>query len=450
MRVTDAEGFYKSQQGMFNLLAMGAGNCSRCIRRGVTELLRCCKGSLGVVGRNLVIISSAAAFVGVVLVGFAFYFYWRRRPGKEKNRSYENPVDSSSISRILHGAVGKRTLARAKSPELPMIGLDTIRIATNKFSDSNRHGEGGFGPVYKGVLPDGKAIAVKRLSRSSSQGLKEFKNEIVLIAKLQHKNLVRLLGCCLEEEEKLFVYEYMPNTSLDVFLFDSTKRAQLSWQQRLQIINGIARGLLYLHEDSRLTIIHRDLKASNVLLDIDMIPKISDFGMARIFGGNETAAKTARVVGTYGYMAPEYAMAGHFSTKSDVFSFGVLILEIVNGRKATSFGISEYPLGLIEYAWSLWSENKALELMDSLILESCSSWELEVQRCIHIGLLCVQGDPTLRPTMSLVVLMLRSDPTGLPQPSQPSFSTVSAPPLDRRRSSGCSIVEETFSDMYPR
>ncbi|KAK9218934.1 hypothetical protein WN943_007573 [Citrus x changshan-huyou] len=197
--------------------------------------------------------------------------------------------------------------------EFPIFPLGLALEATNHFSHENKLGEGGFGPVYKGILADGKEIAVKRLSRSSGQGLQEFKNEVTLIAKLQHKNLVRLLGCCLDGNELLLIYEYMPNKSLDLFLFDSTKGAQLDWKRRISIINGIARGLLYLHEDSRLRVIHRDLKTSNVLLDHEMNPKISDFGMARIFSGNQNEANTNRVVGTYGYMAPEYAMEGVFS-----------------------------------------------------------------------------------------------------------------------------------------
>ncbi|PPD99725.1 hypothetical protein GOBAR_DD03241 [Gossypium barbadense] len=178
------------------------------------------------------------------------------------------------------------------------IDLVTIHSATNNFSDSNMLGQGGFGPVYKGVLPDGKQVAVKRLSRFSEQGALEFTNEVLLILKLQHKNLVRLLGFCVDQQEQLLVYEFMPNSSLDVVLFDPKKRAQLNWSKRLNIINGIARGILYLHEDSRLRIIHRDLKASNVLLDFDMNPKISDFGMARIFAGADSEANTARIVGT--------------------------------------------------------------------------------------------------------------------------------------------------------
>jgi serine/threonine protein kinase len=185
-----------------------------------------------------------------------------------------------------------------KSHELKVYSLDRIKAATCNFSDSNKLGEGGFGPVYMGTLPGGEEVAVKRLCRNSGQGLEEFKNEVILIAKLQHRNLVRLLGCCLQREEKILVYEYMPNKSLDAFLFNPEKQGLLDWSKRFDIIEGIARGLLYLHRDSRLRIVHRDLKASNILLDADMNPKISDFGMARMFGGDQNQFNTNRVVGT--------------------------------------------------------------------------------------------------------------------------------------------------------
>ncbi|KAK3409919.1 hypothetical protein EUGRSUZ_J01984 [Eucalyptus grandis] len=220
--------------------------------------------------------------------------------------------------------------------ELPLFDLSTVAVATNYFSTDNKIGEGGFGPVYKGVLRGGKEIAVKMLSRNSRQGLHEFKNEVLYVSKLQHRNLVKLLGCCIEEEN-LLIYEFMPNRSLDLFLFDPTQRKQLDWSARFNIINGIARGLLYLHQDSRLRIIHRDVKASNVLLDCEMNPKISDFGLAKSFAGNETQANTNKVVGTYGYMSPEYVLDGVFSTKSDVFSYGVLVLEIVSGKRNRGF-----------------------------------------------------------------------------------------------------------------
>ncbi|KAF3451660.1 hypothetical protein FNV43_RR07756 [Rhamnella rubrinervis] len=299
--------------------------------------------------------------------------------------------------------------------------LASIHAATNTFSDLNMLGQGGFGPVYKGILSDGREVAVKRLSTCSEQGSEEFTNEVLLIMKLQHKNLVRLLGFCVDQDEKLLVYEYMPNSSLDVILFDSERRSQLDWHTYYDIICGIARGLLYLHEDSRLKIIHRDLKPNNVLLDHEMVAKISDFGMARIFYENQNAANTKRVVGTYGYMAPEYAMQGLFSIKSDVFSFGVILLEIISGRKNSGFFLTEHAQTLLGYVWRLWKDGKVLECVDPMLLESSSPIE-EILRCIHIGLLCVQEDPADRPTMSTVVGLLGIESLSRPEPRQSAIA----------------------------
>ncbi|RYR37359.1 hypothetical protein Ahy_A09g042262 [Arachis hypogaea] len=301
--------------------------------------------------------------------------------------------------------------------KLPTVGptFATIMAATNNFSDENKLGQGGFGPVYKGRLSNGQEVAVKRLSINSLQGDLEFKNEVMLVAKLQHRNLVRILGCCLERRERLLIYEYVPNKSLDFFIFDQIKRAQLDWKRRYKIIGGIARGLLYLHEDSRLRIIHRDLKASNILLDTEMNPKISDFGLARLFAVDQTQGKTSRIVGTYGYMAPEYAFRGQFSTKSDVYSFGVLVLEIIIGQKNSSVRRGE---NAEDIAWRSWREGTASNIVDPTITDGSRN---EIMRCIHIGLLCVQENVADRPTMASVIIMLNSHSVTLPLPSQPGL-----------------------------
>ncbi|XP_020205908.1 G-type lectin S-receptor-like serine/threonine-protein kinase At4g27290 [Cajanus cajan] len=309
---------------------------------------------------------------------------------------------------------------RKEDMELTKFDWSIIAKATNNFSSRNKLGEGGFGPVYKGTLIDGQEVAIKRHSKMSDQGLEEFKNEIMLIAKLQHRNLVKLLGCCIQGEEKLLIYEYMPNKSLDYFIFDEARSKLLAWHQRFRIIIGIARGLLYLHQDSRLKIIHRDLKASNILLDAHMNPKISDFGLARMFGGDQIEAKTRKVVGTYGYMPPEYAVHGHYSAKSDVFGFGVIVLEIVTGNKNRGFSDPEHSLNLLGHAWRHWSEERPLELIDAHLRERCIPFE--VLRCIHVGLLCVQQKPEDRPDMSSVISMLNGEKL-LPQPKAPGFYT---------------------------
>ncbi|KAF8090675.1 hypothetical protein N665_0469s0012 [Sinapis alba] len=338
---------------------------------------------------------------------------FKKRPEPKKDRSAE--IMFKRMEELTSG--NESASNQVKLKELPLFEFQVLATATDSFSLRNKLGQGGFGPVYKGKVPEGQEIAVKRLSRASGQGLEELMNEVVVISKLQHRNLVKLLGCCIEGEERLLVYEYMSKKSLDAYLFDPSKQKILDWKKRLNIMEGICRGLLYLHRDSRLKIIHRDLKASNILLDDNLNPKISDFGLARVFRANENEANTRRVVGTYGYMSPEYAMEGLFSEKSDVFSLGVILLEIISGRRNSHK--EENNLNLLAYAWKLWNEGEAASLADPNVFDE--SFEKEITKCVQIGLLCVQEVANDRPNVSTVIWMLTTENTNLKEPKQPAI-----------------------------
>ncbi|CAA7054336.1 unnamed protein product [Microthlaspi erraticum] len=330
--------------------------------------------------------------------------------------------------------------------------LGMILIATDEFSPENKLGQGGFGSVYKGILPSGQEIAVKRLAGGSGQGDLEFKNEVLLLTRLQHRNLVKLLGFCNEGGEEILVYEHVPNSSLDHFIFDEDKRLLLTWDVRCRIIEGVARGLLYLHEDSQLRIIHRDLKASNILLDADMNPKVADFGMARLFNMDETRGETSRVVGTYGYMAPEYVKHGQFSAKSDVYSFGVMLLEMISGEKNKNFEDE----GLPAFAWKRWVEGKPESIIDPSLSERPID---EIIKLIQIGLLCVQENAAKRPTMNSVIVWLARDGTlTIPKPTEAAFVTLplSVKPTNRSldkskdKDSAFSVDDVSITVLYPR
>ncbi|CAL5409671.1 unnamed protein product [Camellia sinensis] len=406
----------------------------------IGQCLSACGGHHSVV---LIITVPVSTFM-IVALGFYFYRLFGRR---SKAREVLQGMSQEILLNNLESQTRKRFMVKGlevqdedDNREMHYFDLTTLQIATNNFSDANKLGEGGFGPVYKGKLHDGKEIAVKRLSSNSGQGLEEFRTEVKLIVKLQHRNLVRLLGCCIKKDEKLLVYEYMANTSLDAFLFDSTKCKELDWAKRENIVTGIAKGLLYLHEDSRLKIIHRDMKASNVLLDNEMNPKISDFGTARISYGNQIEASTNRIVGTYGYMAPEYAMEGIFSVKSDIYSFGVLMLEIISGRKnSAGFNLPAHAQGFLQNAWRLWNDGKAQELIDRNLIDrnlisSCPVRKVAIW--INIALLCVQENPDDRPSMSKVAFMLGGQSTEIAKPSEPPFSVGRYPKSGQQSSTG--------------
>ncbi|WCJ33578.1 Cysteine-rich receptor-like protein kinase 43 [Euphorbia peplus] len=307
-------------------------------------------------------------------------------------------------------------LDQIAAQEQKQFAFDVLVAATKDFHPAHKLGEGGFGPVYRGKLGDGREIAVKKLSHSSNQGKKEFMNEAKLLARVQHRNVVNLLGYCAHGTEKLLVYEYVANESLDKFLFKAQKREKLDWKRRYDIITGTARGLLYLHEDSHNCIIHRDIKASNILLDDKWVPKIADFGMARLFPEDQTHVHT-RVAGTNGYMAPEYVMHGHLSVKADVFSFGVVVLELISGQRNSAFNLSLEAQNLLDWAYKLYKKDRSLEIMDRTLEESADADQVKL--CIHIGLLCTQGDPQLRPLMRRVVILLSKKPGNLEEPTRP-------------------------------
>lgn len=382
--------------------------------------------------KRVVVIAVVATVAGVLLLllSAGCCCVWRRKRRRERHSETDpSPAppsgggdDALPFRARKQQALDEDWRSAEKDVDLPLFDLAAVLAATGSFSASNKIGEGGFGPVYMGKLEDGQEVAVKRLSRRSMQGAVEFKNEVKLIAKLQHRNLVRLLGCCIDEDERMLLYEYMHNQSLDTFIFDEGKRRLLGWQKRFDIILGIARGLQYLHEDSRFRIVHRDLKASNVLLDTNMVPKISDFGIARMFGGDQTTAYTLKVIGTYGYMSPEYAMDGVFSMKSDVYSFGVLVLEIITGKRNRGFYEEELDLNLLRYAWMMWKEGRGADLLDPVMDGGGSVNHSEVLRCVQVALLCVEVLPRNRPLMSSAVMMLASENATVAEPNEPGVN----------------------------
>ncbi|KAH9795834.1 putative LRR receptor-like serine/threonine-protein kinase [Citrus sinensis] len=304
-----------------------------------------------------------------------------------------------------------------------IFGYAELRSATKDFNRSNKLGEGGYGPVYKGTLSDGRVIAVKQLSIASHQGKNQFVNEIATISAVQHRNLVRLYGCCIEGARRLLVYEYLENKSLDQVLFANISAGDnelhLDWPTRFSICLGTARGLAYLHEESRPRIVHRDVKASNILLDAELCPKISDFGLAKLYDDKKTHIST-RVAGTVGYLAPEYAMRGHLTEKADVFSFGVVALEIISGRASSDKSLDMEKIYLLEWAWNLHENNQSLGLVDPTLTEFNDK---EALRVIGVALLCTQTSPMMRPPMSRVVAMLAGDIEVGTVVSKPSYLT---------------------------
>lgn len=289
-------------------------------------------------------------------------------------------------------------------------------IATEDFSRSNKIGHGGFGSVYKGELEDGTLVAVKVLSAESSQGVREFLTEINMIANIEHPNLVKLHGCCVEGQHRILVYGYLEKNSLaQTLLGGSNSGIQFQWPARRKICIGVAMGLAFLHEEVQPPIIHRDIKASNILLDRQLEPIISDFGLAKLFPSNMTHIST-RVAGTVGYLAPEYAMRGQLTNKADIYSFGVLLLEIVSGRCNTNRKLPAEERYLLDAAWKLHEKGELMSLVDA----SLDGEDHREEACLYmkIGLLCAQGLSRLRPSMSTVVKML----TGLAEVNDSEIS----------------------------
>ncbi|KAG6477758.1 putative receptor-like protein kinase At4g00960 [Zingiber officinale] len=299
-----------------------------------------------------------------------------------------------------------------------------LKKATNNFSKDNKLGGGGFGDVYKGILKNRTTVAVKRLAIAQiSRARADFQTEVKLISNVHHRNLIRLHGCSSKGKDFLLVYEYMANSSLDKFIFGD-RRGFLNWKQRFSIIVGVARGLSYLHQEFHVCIIHRDIKCSNILLDDDFQPRIADFGLVRLLPEDKSHLST-RFAGTLGYTAPEYAIQGQLSEKVDTYSFGVVVLEIISGRKNYDIKLEPDAQYLLEWVWKLYELDQLIELVDETLDPSEFSPE-EVKRIIEIALLCTQSAAAARPTMSEIVVMLLGQSDNTLELTGPTFIDASS------------------------
>lgn len=351
-------------------------------------------------GKVLAIVLSTSAFCMLsVFCGYAAYRRWKKRKQASKNLG------------LIQYSYNKSNLN---------FKYETLEKATNYFDPSRKLGQGGAGAVYQGTLPDGKTVAVKRLFFSTRQWVDEFFNEVNLISGIQHKNLVKLLGCSIEGPESLLVYEFVPNKSLEQYLFGNNKVKILSWKERYDIIVGTAEGIAFLHGGSEYRIIHRDIKTSNVILDENFTPKIADFGLARSFAVDRSHLSTG-IAGTLGYMAPEYLVKGQLTEKADVYSFGVLVLEIMCNRKSNAF--VEDSGSLLQSVWKQYKSDRLTEPVDPSLKGEFP--EFEALRMLKIGLLCTQASASSRPSMSEVVRMLTDFDCEIPEPNQPPFLNTS-------------------------
>ncbi|WMV07013.1 hypothetical protein MTR67_000398 [Solanum verrucosum] len=371
----------------------------------------------------IVVVSSVVVLGAAAFVGFSI---WKNKQIQKKRKGAPTPF-APLVTRTRNLRVGSANDVKKLVKILDQNNLNfkysTLDKATGSFDEANKLGQGGFGTVYKGVLADGREIAVKRLFFNNKHTAADFYNEVNIISSVQHKNLTRLLGCSCSGTENLLVYELLPNQSLDRFIFDPIKGKALNWKKRFEIIIGTAEGLVYLHENTETRIIHRDIKASNILLDSRLRAKIADFGLARSFQEDKSHISTV-IAGTLGYMAPEYLARGQLTEKADVYSFGVLLLEIVTGRQNNKRKNAEYTVSLVSDVWEHFQRGIVEELFDlNLMLHNYHTINVknEVARVLHVGLLCTQEIPSLRPAMSKALQMFVKKDEELPPPTNPPF-----------------------------
>ncbi|TYH73818.1 hypothetical protein ES332_D05G355100v1 [Gossypium tomentosum] len=429
---------------------LNRSSCKACFENASAEMLRCLPWSEGralYTGTVITIVISTVSSLVVLAVGVGIGVYIRKRRYIQKKRGSN---DAEKWVKVLRDSNLN-------------FKYSTLEKATGSFDEANKLGQGGFGTVYKGALSDGREIAVKRLFINNRHRAADFYNEVNIISSVEHKNLVRLLGCSCCGPESLLVYEFLPNKSLDHFIFDHCRGKELNWEKRFKIIMGTVEGLVHLHGNPTNKIIHRDIKASNILLDLKFRAKIADFGLARTFEEDQSHISTA-IAGTLGYMAPEYLANGRLTEKADIYSFGVLLLEIVTGTQNNKGQYTDYSYSVVAIAWKHFQLGTMEEIYDPNLMlsddnRSNKSVKNEVSRVVHIGLLCTQESRSLRPSMWKVLEMLKRKDEDLPAPTPPPFMDENTMEFNDRsenewhpiNAAGTdSIATITHSSFYPR